>query len=163
LSLDGTRMAFFRKYLNGEMALIVSHAFDGSGERKLATRLPPKSFWPTSPAWSPDGNSIICVNANSLMDSDKNLVQVSVTDGTEKVISSQTWAAVGSLKWLADGSGLILLGCRRWADPIQLWAISYPAGEVERITNDSGDYGEISITADATALVTTNHSTVRHV
>jgi Tol biopolymer transport system component/DNA-binding winged helix-turn-helix (wHTH) protein len=163
LSPEGRRVAFLRKYPNGEMALITKSIFDGGGEQRLATRISPKSFWETSPAWSPDGNSIVCVNANSQMDSDKSLIDIRLADGMERVFSSETWAAVGDLKWFADGSGLILSGNSRWTDPVQLWTITYPAGEVKKITDDLGGYGVISATADATTLVTTKVNMIRHV
>lgn len=163
LSPEGLRVAFLRKYPDGEMALITKNIFDGGEEEKFSIRIPPRSFWPTSPAWSPDGNSIVCINANSQMDSDKSLINIRLADGMERVISSKTWAVVGDLKWFADGSGLILSGSSRWADPIQLWTITYPVGEVKKITDDLGSYGAISATADGTTLVTTKQNMIRHV
>ena len=41
---------------------------------------------------------------------------------------------------------------------MQIWRVSYPAGNLSRITNDSNDYSFFSLTADASTLVTTQES-----
>jgi hypothetical protein len=61
--------------------------------------------------------------------------------------------------------GLILNAKEDSRAPTQIWYISYPDGEVRRVTNDLTNYGnanvqsalrtDLSLTADSAALVTT--------
>jgi TolB protein len=55
--------------------------------------------------------------------------------------------------WLPDGSGLILTAADQSFSPAQIWHLSYPDGAARRITNDLNDYGDVSLTSDASALV----------
>jgi Tol biopolymer transport system component len=59
------------------------------------------------------------------------------------------------MKWLPDGSGLIFGAREQQAGLDQLWHVSYPGGEVRRITTDLASYTGVSLSADAGMLVTT--------
>jgi Tol biopolymer transport system component len=51
----------------------------------------------------------------------------------------------------------MVLALENHTSELQLWHISYPGGEVQRVTNDLNGYlhgGSVSITADSSALVT---------
>ena len=154
LSPDGKRLAFIRN-APSESALILVNA-DGTGERKLATRRDPSSFW--SAAWSPDGKRIAC--ATDLADAEGGyfgVVEVGVDDGAEKLINTQRWDGVESLAWLRDGSGLVMVAIDQKDSAAQLWQLAYPQGGVRRITADLNDYSGLSLTADSSALVTTRY------
>ena len=60
------------------------------------------------------------------------------------------------LFWIENGAGLIVNGVEREDDPVQIWRISYPRGEVQRVTNDLNDYGGSSfgLTADSKTIAT---------
>ncbi|MGI8565083.1 MAG: DPP IV N-terminal domain-containing protein, partial [Pyrinomonadaceae bacterium] len=119
-------------------------------------------------AWSPDGKMIAC--AASSADADgyyHNVVGVSVEDGSEKPLTSQRWGSVAQVAWQADGSGLVMIamagGGGREATPAQLWQLSYPGGEARRITNDLNRYRDVSLTADASALVTVQTNRISNI
>ena len=145
-SPDGQRLAFVREYSSGDSAVILANA-DGSGDRALATRKGPALFY--SVAWSPDGKKIACVGMNPASD----IVEVDVESGTEKAITAQKWNWVEQAVWLSDGSGLVVVASDK-ESPLQLWRITYPDGEVQRITTDLNNYFSVSITADSKSLVT---------
>ena len=65
------------------------------------------------------------------------------------------WSHVSNTVWLGDGSGLMVLALENHTAELQLWHISYPGGEVQRVTNDLNGYlaGSLSITADSSAIV----------
>ena len=85
------------------------------------------------------------------------VIGINVEDGSEKPITSHRWTRVGRLAWLPDGAGLIVSAAER-LDQFQMWHLSYPAGEARRITNDdSKNYRGVSLTADASLLVTTQN------
>ena|SRR5947209_6805019 len=153
-SPDGSEFAFVRGYPSRyETALMVA-ASNGTNERKLATRNSPDDFgWRGAPAWSPDGKMIAC--AAGIYDVEMTVVGVRVEDGAEQQLTMQSWPWVGRVAWLNDGSGLVLVGRDQSSGVYQIWGISYPKGEVRRITNDLQDYGvrSISLSSDSSALV----------
>jgi Tol biopolymer transport system component len=61
---------------------------------------------------------------------------------------------VGGALWLGDGSGLLVTGKEQLTDPFQIYFISYPSGDVSRVTNDTNSYSALQITADSRTLVT---------
>ncbi len=157
LSPDGKRLAFLRGYPSeGHQALMVAN-LGGTSEQKLAIRKNPDFFFAAidAPAWSPDGRVIACPAGTSGVEgSYMSVVEVRVEDGSARPLTPQRWWRVGRMAWLPDGKGLIFSGQEQESSPSQIWYISYPGGEVHRITNDLNDYHSVSLTADGVALVT---------
>jgi len=152
-SPDGKRFGFTRRYASeGHDALIVVNA-DGTAEQKVATRTHPDFFLPGT-AWSPDGQTIACPAGGFTGGYYRSVAVVNVSDGTQKILTSHKWYAVERVAWLPDGSGIITTAQERAGDQYQLWQISYPEGEARTLTNDLSDYHQVSLTADAGALVT---------
>jgi len=161
-SKDGTRLAFIRaNLLRGETALVVANA-DGTGERPVAVRKQfanIDSYCTGGPSWSPDGK-LIAVGVLGFYGSDSQagvtLVEVQVETGAERPITSYKWHPTPTVQvaWLADGSGLALTGLDPETFFFQIWYISYPGGEVRKITNELNNYNRLSLTADSSALVT---------
>ncbi|MGI9166034.1 MAG: LpqB family beta-propeller domain-containing protein [Pyrinomonadaceae bacterium] len=154
-SPDGKRFAFVRADPDrGETALMIANA-DGSGEQRLAARPPPDVFlikgrFGSGPAWSPDGKVIACGVGRFAR---QQVVAVSAVDGSEKSLGSKSWQFVGQLSWFPDGSGLVMMAMDQRLST-QLWRLSYPVGEISRITNDLNIYDGVSLNADASSLVT---------
>jgi eukaryotic-like serine/threonine-protein kinase len=156
-SPDGQRFAFLRAKSRKETSLLIANA-DGSGERTIATRMAPEFFVTEGLVrigWSPDGKIVACPTG----DNTKNfygVVGVSVEDGSEKPLTSQKLPYVAQVAWLSGGSGLAMLAIApdERKSPQQLWRLSYPGGELRRITNDLNSYTSLSLTEDSNALVT---------
>jgi serine/threonine protein kinase/Tol biopolymer transport system component len=154
-SPDGSRLAFVRSELDrDETAIIVANS-DGSEEHILAARPSPDYYlgrgrYGGGPAWSPDGKVIACVVGRF---DHQQVVAVSATDGAETPVGSQSLRGIGRMSWLPDGSGLLMVGVDLRLFP-QLFEISYPTGEVRKITNDLTSYHGVSLDADARSLVT---------
>jgi Tol biopolymer transport system component len=156
LSPDGTRLAFMRDSAT-ETALVVANA-DGTGERPVAVRKLTNGYSTGGPSWSPDGKLL----ASGVTNYDPGegraaatVVEVQVEGGAERPITSHTWPPnVRQVAWLADGSGLVLLAVEQGTSSAQVWYLSYPGGEVRKITNDLNNYSQLSLTADSSALVT---------
>jgi Tol biopolymer transport system component/DNA-binding winged helix-turn-helix (wHTH) protein len=154
-SPDSKRLAFMRgDPTRGKRLLIVANA-DGTGEQVLATHKLEDLFL-VGPAWSPNGETIVFPLRGSGPDAPYgNLMEVRLKDGVEKQITSQQWSAIGAICWLRDGSGLVTIAAEQEpGSSWQIWYVSYPAGKVQRITNDLNDYQDVSLTADSSSLVT---------
>jgi serine/threonine protein kinase len=152
-SPDGKRFAFNRRYASdGEDTVIVANS-DGTGEQKLATRRHPDFFLP-GVAWSPNGQTIACPAGGFTGGYYRSVAVVNISDGSQKILTSHRWFAVERVAWLPDGSGVITTAQEQAGDQYQLWQISYPEGEARTLTNDLSDYHLVSLTADASALVT---------
>jgi len=91
-----------------------------------------------------------------------NVIDVRIEDGAEEPIGSHRWASVGQVAWVSDGRGLIIVATDRGSGSGQIWQLSYPAGEVRRITNDLNDYEGIDLTADSNSLVTIQGNSIQH-
>jgi TolB protein len=152
-SPDGKRFGFIRRYASeGEDAVIVVNA-DGSGEQRLVKRKHP-DFFLSGVAWSPDGQTIACPAGGFIGGYYRSVAVVNISDGAQKILTSHRWYAVERVAWLPDGSGVITTAQERAGDQFQLWQISYPEGEARTLTNDLSDYHLVSLSADASALVT---------
>jgi serine/threonine protein kinase len=164
LSPDGTRLAFIRTDTSrGETALVVANA-DGTGERPVAVRKNPNGFSASGPSWSPDGKLIASGFTNGDLrpgGAASTVVVVEVESEAERQITSQIWlpGSAGQVAWLADGSGLVFIALDATTSSNQIWHISYPDGEVRKITNDVNNYSRVSLTADSSVLVTVQTET----
>jgi serine/threonine protein kinase len=161
-SPDGKRFAFERRYASeGEDAVIVVNA-DGTGEQKLAVRKNP-DFFLAGTAWSPDGQIIACVVGGFTGGYYRSIAVIKVSDGSQKILTSHKWNDVERPAWLPDGSGVVATAQERLGDQYQLWQISYPEGEARTLTNDLSDYHLVSLSADASALVTVVSDTTSNI
>ncbi|MEK6280748.1 MAG: protein kinase [Acidobacteriota bacterium] len=155
-SPDGKQLAFVRH--SPEQTDLIAASVDGTGERRVATRKLPAYFsWGGGPAWAPDGKTIACGAGIFSGNLAATVVSVAATGGTEKPITTHNWASVSRVQWQHDGTGLIIAAVPELTSAgTQLWYVSYPAGEVRRITNDLNAYGTTSLglTADSETLVT---------
>jgi len=155
LSSDGKRLAFVRTVQGAHhvYSLIVTNV-DGTGEQTLL-RKEGQAYLDSGPTWSPDSKTIVCgaaVGPDFLLES---IVVVPVDGGQERWMTPHRWSHISGTVWLGDGSGLMALALENHTAELQLWHISYPGGEVQRVTNDLNGYleGSLSITADSSAIV----------
>ena len=73
------------------------------------------------------------------------VMSIDVQSGAVKEMTSEKWYILGRVAWLADGSGLIITAIGHAGEHYQIWQLSYPSGEVKRITNDVSDYQSVSL------------------
>jgi TolB protein len=161
-SPDGQRLVFIRGNFpnQGESSLLIANA-DGSAERLLATKKAPERFTPiffTGPSWSPDNKLVAAAITNTESRSlsagtGSRVGAFHLEDGKEEILTPKPWAFVGRVQWLPDMSGLIVVGGDN-PSVSQIWFLSYPSGEMRRITNDLNYYRSIGLTTTADKLVT---------
>jgi eukaryotic-like serine/threonine-protein kinase len=154
-SKDGQQFAFVRRNQD-DIALMVANT-DGSGEpRTIAVSKQANGFSTAGPSWSPDGKQIACGMFDGAAGY-ATLVEVPIAGGGPRSISSEKWASIGRIIWLADHSGLIMTAQPEFSSVgTQVWFLPYPGGQARRITNDLNGYGEVSLglTADSGAIAT---------
>ena len=157
-SPDGQKFAFFRRAIdqvsgNALMIAIV----DGLSVQELVRKEPPRAFadYPFGLAWAPDGNVIAC-GVTDAKTGQAELIEVHVADGSEKIIPTGGFRAPVGISWIQDGRGILLsavFGAKRGSPTRQVWFVSYPTGELRRVTNDLSDYAGLSVSGDSTSFV----------
>jgi eukaryotic-like serine/threonine-protein kinase len=151
-SPTGDRFAFIRvNKATREHSLMIAGA-DGSEERILATWQDAKHGF-VGPTWSPDGHRIVCTSARWDKDVRANLIAFDAESGREETIHGPQWSAIYQVAWLNDSSGLIVSAQEEAVSPIQLWRVSYPQGESQRITSDTANYESVGIPNDGKAMI----------
>ncbi|HKU74828.1 MAG TPA: protein kinase [Pyrinomonadaceae bacterium] len=153
ISPQGDRVSFVRfTPANGEYALMTAK-IDGTDERTLARRGNGQRFSVYGSAWSPDGETIVCAAGRWENGYRMNLVGVGVADGKERTLGTQQWFSILQVSWLADKGWLMVSARERWTSPYQLWRVSYPQGEVVRVSNDTVEHESVSLARDGKAMV----------
>jgi Tol biopolymer transport system component/DNA-binding winged helix-turn-helix (wHTH) protein len=148
------RIAFIRSRPR-KSTLIVANA-DGSGEeQELTSRSGTAWFetWGSDLSWSPDGTRIVVCGGNFVDGKYRyELIEISVADGSERVIPTRNWNYLDDVAWLSDQSGLVVRARETQTSPWQIWHVSYSDGEIRRITNDLNDYDGLSLSANSRFL-----------
>jgi TolB protein len=150
-SPDGKQIAFRRGSNERRETLMIVANADGTGEREVARLKYPENF--NDPAWSPDGSTIVASAGHAEGGKNRYIVAVRTRDWTARTVLPERWQWIGQMAWLPDSSGLVMVGNREAAEPIQIWHLHYPSGETRRITNDSNSYNRLSLSADGRLMV----------
>jgi Tol biopolymer transport system component/DNA-binding winged helix-turn-helix (wHTH) protein len=157
VSPDDKQVAFVRGVPDKhETQLVIATVADGK-ERILATRPDPRGFGLNGPSWSADGKLIATATANYAVDlnHDENVVVVNTATGAVDTLGSKIWGWLGQVAW--TGNNLLVTG---WdGDPAlmsdQVWLLSYPSGQLRKLTNDVSGYDGISVSADSRTIAVT--------
>jgi len=152
-SPDGRKVAFMR-YDNpepGKYQMIV-RSMDQGTETVLASG--PTGQRLLSPAWSPDGKTILCV-INQPNGALTGLSSVDASTGQQRMIS-RSQDALGLPVWMPDGKGLLALDSDRSTNytRAQIVFVSYPDGAITPVTRDTNNYSDLSIAASGQLLAT---------
>lgn len=154
LSPDNKQICFVRDSATNEQSKLMAADINGA-ERQLSQRQLPQRF--RYPAWSPDGGVIVASAGN--FDAQGSLVEaieLRLTDGIERRLTTQLWPEIGQKVWLPDGSGLLVIAGDQTSRPYQrqVWFLGYPDGHLRPLTNDVSTYICLSLTRDSTMLAT---------
>ncbi len=110
---------------------------------------------PQVSAWSPNGKEIAAqlFQEGESLDS---LATIDVNGGKPKIFLSTQLNFFSNPTWLPGGKGLLVL----YTDIIafnnrsQIGYVSYPGGDFRRVTNDTNNYSDLSLSGDGKTLAT---------
>lgn len=146
-SPDGKQIAFFAYFFGNEDRVMIANS-DGTGQRQLAVRGGDEYFfWEafSGVSWSPDGKTLATLIGHKNYMS---VATISVASGETNHFTQQKWGRVGHVAWLGDGSSLLVTAQELDTDTFNIWQLSYPAGEAQKLTNDLNSYSHVSLTSD---------------
>lgn len=149
----GGKLAFVRA-VDKETRLIVAES-DGSNERLIATRSEAEAF--TTAAISPDGSQIVCAaRSKASLDRPMELVLVDVATGAERSLTEQTWLWLGQSAWLADGSGIAVVGYPPTSPNLtdEVWLVSVQDGKARLLEAGVNGIFGVSTTSDGASILT---------
>jgi eukaryotic-like serine/threonine-protein kinase len=155
LSPDDSRIAFIRVSTNSngqqEHALLIANS-DGSNESKLLARQYPDKL--DAPAWSPDGESIVCAYGNSAAGNQgMSLLEVRVVDGSTRELSGEKFFNIAKTVWLPQKTGLIMSAAKKSEGYRQLWRVSYPSLQFTEITAGLSSFSDLSLSRNGDKVV----------
>jgi eukaryotic-like serine/threonine-protein kinase len=153
-SPDGQRFAFLREKHDSPYWDLIVMKSDGSDERQIFKdeNLLSDSF---SPAWSPDGKTILIPVVQRAKDALGGFVLADPATGKLTNFALAQSKIYYQPVWLPDGRGVIVpsMDLSSGSLQAQLGYLSYPEGEYRLLTHDTNDYGKPSIAADGRTLV----------
>jgi eukaryotic-like serine/threonine-protein kinase len=154
----GDRFSFLRlDFRKGEGHLLTAAA-DGGGEKPVTQASVSSNAFDTS--WSPDGKTIAVTlqESGSTVDALGQILAFDAVSGQRSTLAGVPYVP-GFLSWFPDGRGLAYLGTGPDSsfNRFQLAYVSYPGAKLRQITNDTNNYGSLSLSADGklAALVQT--------
>jgi eukaryotic-like serine/threonine-protein kinase len=151
-SSDG-RFAFVRlQRASGEYLLMIADA-DGGQEHAIATRRDGMTFSLDGPAWAPNDNTIVCGAGWWDNGYHMNLIEINLQTQQERIIGAGKWFTILQTAWLEDKSALVISAMESALSPFQLWRVSYPSGEIARVTSDNTEYDGVSLSRDTGSIV----------
>ena len=104
-----------------------------------------------SATWSPDGTLIAC---GSLTSGDhQEIVTARVADGAITAIPVSQTGEILQVAWRADGRSLLMIVEKEDNILFQIWSVNYPDGAMHKVTDDSQNYSNISLSADGNSIV----------
>lgn len=159
-SPDGREMVFVRESKQEKLTELVVADTDGGDQRTLVTR-EGRSEIIGSPAWSPDGSTIVfaVINAEGTVTFGAfGIFSIGPEGGPVKYVTKERWDNVYRIAWTFDGRGLVAIATRAGdgysTRRNQIYFLSYPGGESRRLTTDGSWHQEASlgITSDDAIL-----------
>lgn len=148
ISPDGTHVAFVRSTLetHGEDS-IVTASVDGSHQQVLAT-YPAPGIHLDRVAWSRDGKSLVYPLQSQLM-------TIAADGSSTHPVPGPRWWEIDDVRALPQCCDLVVVGQLSSASRQQVFRLSVPGGQAERLTNDLANYELVRLNGNGSVLLAT--------
>lgn len=157
ISPNGKKAAFIRGNPAEKENYLVLMDMESKTENKLITRKQAERLSTTGISWSPDGKLItVPAYIPKGVGDDMELLAINVDNGELRSLIPQPLQWIGQTAWLKDGSGIIMAAFTDHAPTMtdEIWLLSYPGGEIRKITDGiNGGFG-ISVASDSNSIAT---------
>jgi len=152
-SPDATKIAYKRLAGNGKFEVVVANPDRSEPQVWYSREMHVDDVPRSAPAWSADGKLLAFSRWVLLKQGGYSAVSVIRADGHMSELKVNS-IDIEKLVWLRDGRGLAFVGNPAGPEPEHIFLVSYPGGNVTRISNDTSSYDgrSLSITADGKAL-----------
>lgn len=153
LSPDGRRIAFFRVFPQEQIYKLLVKNLESGEEHELgAKRFPDQYSYNCAPAWSPDGAKLALITEN-YTNQTKQLKIIDAAGGAEEELKPASLRQFRQVVWFPDGKNLVVSASDGGVYS-HVWKISYPAGEIVKLTTGLNDYGKVSVSGDGKKILT---------
>jgi eukaryotic-like serine/threonine-protein kinase len=152
---DGQRFAYLRQdHDSPSFDLLLAHS-DGTPDHALfREKILPGGANNYTPAWSPDGKTIVIAVPQADQGFNTALLAIDVISGRQHLEASPPVRVYHSPAWMPDGNSLVVSDFSSVAAlNIQLGILSYPDGQYRRLTTDTNAYLYPSVAADGRTIV----------
>jgi DNA-binding winged helix-turn-helix (wHTH) protein/Tol biopolymer transport system component len=144
LSPDDQRILLHRFKEAGGIDVLSVNAVDGSDDRVIATSDVASDYMGTQ--WPPEGNKFLFSRMEQRADGSYwSLCEMPAQGGARRTILAPAQRRIWFASWADRGMGIVINA----TDPVtrlaQLYYVSYPTGEMRRITNDLVGYTTVSV------------------
>lgn len=162
ISPDDRRIAFVRcPYKDENFCSLFMADANGENEQTLITRQRPIRIGDSQ--FSPDGRSIAFASGQSRNASvDFNLFELNLETKAERSLTPHKFFNIKQLRWLPNGSGLLLVASENLARSFKIFQVSAETGDAQVLTKDSGSYESISLTRAADKMIATQYASDFH-
>jgi serine/threonine protein kinase len=152
-SPDGKRFAFLREDHDSPTYELIVAKSDGSPDRTLFKDITLEGPGNYSPAWSPDGKTVVITESQLAKGITAAVLAVDVASAKLQIIPFTTGKIFINPVWMPDGSGLLVSEFgNTGALNAQLGILSYPKGDYRRLTTDTNAYFYPSVAADGRTI-----------
>jgi Tol biopolymer transport system component len=161
-SPDASR-ACFRRGMPDIQAdtLVIGDVASGKDRELIRVKLP--EGFNSAPSWSPDGKRIAVAVQSIEGGFRTKIALIDADSGRRETLGSESFAGMGSVAWLPDGNSLIVSGTRGVEAAPQIYRVSYPGGEIRRLTNDLNGYAGLSLASAGRSIAAMRRTDISNV
>ncbi|HRH40551.1 MAG TPA: winged helix-turn-helix domain-containing protein [Pyrinomonadaceae bacterium] len=153
-SADGKKVGFLRDIPNTGRSLLIFNLETGK-EEGIIYNVKGDNHGIIAPRLSPDGTKFVFITSERTADGRTWILnEIPSSGGQPRPIIPPRKGKIYDFRWLSDGSGLVMAADLNDNRQSQLWKVSLPNGEIQRLSNDLLDYMNVNLSDDGKSILT---------